>query len=168
MALVLEYADTVTETRPDSMLNTGRPRILVILLRDSNDQTYHIAVQNNAFILRNGEGGMDPEPYGGISIKSDVLEIDYQFVRSSLSYKFRFKAPNFYLIGASDAGVSGESAESWDFNFLTGRARHTWNNMAKQKGSEHVEWKQIKDRTPIRLKNMKKPYMLQIFPDVYI
>ncbi|MES1160996.1 MAG: hypothetical protein ABUM51_09585, partial [Bacteroidota bacterium] len=54
VALVLENADTVTETRPDGAENTGKPRILLILLREAGNQGYKVALQNNTFILRDG------------------------------------------------------------------------------------------------------------------
>lgn len=168
MALVLEYADTVAELRSDSIENTGKPRILLILFWDTKARSYHVAAQNNTFILREGEGGLQPDPYGGISINNGVLEIYYQFVRESLSYKFRFRSPAIYLIGASDGGVSGEKFESWDFNFSTGWAKHEWRDSLNEKNHEQVEWKKITLRVPIRLKDMKFVYELEIFPSVFI
>ncbi|HVU97306.1 MAG TPA: hypothetical protein VHE34_18880 [Puia sp.] len=89
MALILEYADTATESRSRDIENTGRPRILMILFWDSVDRSFEVAVQNNTFILREGEGGMAGDPYGGIRIQHRVLEINYEFVRESLSVSLR-------------------------------------------------------------------------------
>ena len=111
---------------------------------------------------------MVPDPYGGISISKGVLEIYYQYVRGSLSYKFRFRSPEIYLIGASDAGVAGEKLESRDFNFSTGRAKHEWRDGSNEKNPQHVEWKKMAPRIPIRLKDMKYAYELEIFPSVFI
>jgi hypothetical protein len=166
MAVVLEYADTVTEIRGDSIENTGKPRILLVLLHDANDQGYHVALQNNTFILREGEGGMVSDPYGDISIKNGIFEIEYQYVRSSLTYKFRIGAAGICLIGATDAGVESNKFEEWDVNFSTGKAKHTWQNMPE--GQDHLEWKQMKPRAPIKLMDMKFAWELEIFPDVFI
>ncbi len=166
MAVVLEYADTVTEIRNDSIENTGKPRILLVLLHDVNGQGYHVVVQNNTFILREGEGGMVGDPYGEISIKNGIFEIVFQYVRSSLTYKFRMGAAGICLIGATDGGVDANKFEVWDVNFSTGKAKHTWQD--KPEGSQHLEWKQMKPRAPIKLKDMQFAWGLEIFPSVFI
>ena len=166
LALILEYADTVTEQRPDGHENTGKPRILLILVQVTDSPGYRVALQNNTFILREGEGGMVSDPYDDIAIRKGVLNIDYQYVRGTASYKFRWKAPDFYLIGASSGGESGGAFEFWDFNFLTKKAEHTWKKDPEKK--DHVEWKQIQWPSPVKLRDMKAPYELQIFHDVFI
>jgi hypothetical protein len=168
MAVILEYDDTVTELRWHDIENTGKPRILMILFWDSVGKAYDVAVQNNTFILRDGEGGMAGDPYAGIHIQRGVFEINYEFVRESLSYKFRFRSPEVYLIGASDGGVSGGKFDSWDFNFSTGRAKHEWHDQENEKDPEHIEWKKIGPMSPIRLRDMKFTYQFEIFPNVFI
>jgi hypothetical protein len=161
MAVVLEYADTVTELRPDSIENTGKPRILLVLLRDSVGNGYRVAVQNNTFLLRDGEGGMAGDPYAGIGISDGVLEVYFQFLRESLSYKFRYRGRAFCLIGAFDAGGDPHSFESWDYNFSTKKAKHEWSH----EDEDHVEWRRFTLKAPVLLQEMKKPYMLNVFED---
>jgi hypothetical protein len=168
MAVVLEYADTVTELRNDSGENTGKPRILLVLFWDAAAQAYNVNVQNNSFILRGGEGGMADDPYDGISIHHGVLEVGYQYVRSYLKYKFRFKSSAIYLIGASYAGAVGDKFENWDFNFSTGRAKHEWGEVFDTNYSDHVKWLKMKARSPIRLGDMRFAWEMEIFPSVYI
>lgn len=168
-ALVLEYTDTVTELRPDSIEETNKPRILLVLLWDPAKHVYRTAVQNNTFILRASEGGMVGDPYNdGLSIKNEILLIGFDYLHGGLSYKFRFQANDFFLIGATSYGSSPahENFDEWDVNFLTGKAKHTSGHLAG--GKDRVEWKQIKTRSLIKMKNMKMPHELEIFPDVFI
>jgi hypothetical protein len=168
MALVLEYGDSVEEMRKDSDVNSGKPRVLLVLLWDSAVRAYSVNVQNNTFVLRSGEGGMGGDPYSGIKIQHGVLEIDYQFLREALTYRFRYKQSTFFLIGASDAGASNLKFESWDFNFSTGMAKHEWQYRSNENAPSHVNWKKMKPRSPIRLGEMRFAYELEIFPNVYI
>jgi hypothetical protein len=97
-----------------------------------------------------------------------ILGVGYQYVRSSLEFKFRFKSSAICLIGASDAGVVGEKFESWDFNFSTGWAKHEWEGVSDRNSSNHVKWLKMKVRSPIRLGEMRFAWEMEIFPNVYI
>lgn len=162
MAVVLEYTDTVTELRPDSIVNTGKPRILLVLLRDSIGDGYRVAVQNNTFLLRDGELDMGHgDPYSGLGIWKGVLRVSFQFTRSSMFYEFRYRGRAFYLIGAGNAEGSSHHFESWDYNFSTKRAKHEW---ANEDDVNHVEWLRF-TMAPVLLQEMKKPRMLNVFED---
>jgi hypothetical protein len=47
-------------------------------------------------------------------------------------------------------------------------AKHEWSDMSKKNAPGHTEWKKITLGVPIRLKDMKFVYALEVFPSVYI
>jgi hypothetical protein len=168
MAMVLEYADTVHEMRPDSMEITAHPRILLVLFRDSATGGYRPVCQNNTFIVREGEGGMLDDPYGEISIRNNILTVEIQFLRAAAVYKFRWQKGDLYLIGASDNGIVSPvtgSAEGWEFNFSTSKAKHTWSRSNTAK--EHIEWRTFQPRS-IRLRDLRQYGSIEIFESVLI
>lgn len=167
MAMVLEYADTVTEMRPDSTGNTDHPRILLVLFRDSATGGYVPICQNNTFIIREGEGGMLNDPYGSLSIRNNILTVGIEFLRETAEYKFRWQKGDIYLIGASDYGHEAATGDSdgWEFNFSTSKAQHTWKKGGSAK--QHVEWKTFQSRA-IRLCDLRQYGVLKIFESVYI
>jgi hypothetical protein len=164
MALVIEYKDTITEMRPDTTENTGSPRILLILFKNAATGNYDMVLQNNTFIMRYGEGGMDPEPYDKMSITGKVLDISFEFVRGNLNYKFRFQQNDFYLIGASNMGISGVSEDHWDVNFSTKKAKHSWGKPNSDKLKE--KWMVLPVGAVKKLKDMEMVYRWQALPDV--
>jgi len=168
--LVLEYADTVTEMR-DGIENTGNPRILLILFKDSVTGGYIPVCQNNQIIVRKGEGGMVDDPYGGLEIKRNVLTVSIEYVRSGANYKFRWQAGDMFLIGFSSGGASVGELEDWDVNLSTRKARHsiTKRNGDGVKDKEQVEWKTFQlPGGGIRLRDMKEPYTLKLLADLSI
>ncbi|RNI27842.1 hypothetical protein EFA69_17235 [Rufibacter immobilis] len=166
VALVVELKDTIQELRPDSSTNLGSPRILLILFKDQTTGTYQVVQQHNTFLLRYGEGGMAPEPYGKISIKNRVLEVSFEFVRSTASYKFRYQQNAFMLIGATNSGVSGGQFEKWDINFSTRKALHEWGDASGDKTQS--EWKTVPVTKLRSLKEMQMPFQWEVWPNVYI
>ena len=167
MAMVLEYADTVREMRPDSMEITDHPRILLVLFRDSATGGYRPFCQNNTFIIREGEGGMLNDPYGYLSIKNNVLTVGVEFLRETAEYKFRWQKGDLYLIGASDYGTTAATGESdgWEFNFSTSKARHAWRKAGSAK--EQSEWKTFQPRM-IRLRDLRQYGAIEMFEGVLI
>jgi len=168
MAMVLEYADTVTEMRPDSIGNTAHPRILLALFRDSVTEGYRPICQNNTFIVRETEGGMGGDPYGDLSIRNNILYVGIQFLREYVQYKFRWQKGDLYLIGASDHGIVSPvtgSSEGWEFNFSTSKAKHTWSHSSG--GKEHMEWRTFRPRS-IRLRDLRQYGAIEIFESVLI
>ena len=166
MALVIEYKDTIPEMRPDKYENMGSPRVLLILFKNAATGNYDLVLQNNTFIMRHGEGGMSPEPYNKISITGKVLDISFEFVRGSADYKFRFQQNDFYLIGASNNGVSGETEDDWDFNFSTKKAKHAWGKADSNKLKE--KWVVVPITTLKKLKDMQMTFQWQVLPNVYL
>ncbi|MDB5253211.1 MAG: hypothetical protein JWP27_2380 [Flaviaesturariibacter sp.] len=152
-AIVIESRDSINELRPDSTINNGSPRILVVLLKNSSTGRYDKLLQNNTFIVRWGEGGMDPEAYGGTTIEKGVLKTRVSFLRQQLAYTFRYQHGDLYLIGGRSTGVSGGIIDGFDANFSTGRARVSQMLMDDEK--EYVEWIKLPKKSLKKLRNMR-------------
>ena len=166
LAFVLEYRDTIPELRPDESENNGSPRILGVLLRNVQTGSYELLLQNNTFIPRYGEGGMDPEMYGKISISKGVLQVFIELLRGHATYKFRFQNQDLVLIGATTAGVSGGTFYGIDVNFSTGKAKIEEGSVESEKpGSRWVTL----PKTPLkRLREMEMVFAWEVVQNYFI
>lgn len=166
IALVIEYKDTIQERRPDGEVNQGSPRILAVLLNDAKTGQYKLFLQNNTFIIRYGEGGMDPEAYGDVSISKGILEVFVSFLRGNASYKFRMQNGDLYLIGGSSGGVSGGWYYGFDANFSTRRAKIEEGSIDSDKSK--VKWVTL-PKTPLKkLREMKMIFQWEVVKDQYL
>ena len=166
IAFVIEFKDTIEETRPDSSTNTGSPRILLVCFKNNQTGCFDLFVQNNTFIYRHGEGGMDPEPYYKIDISNKVLTIYYTFIRGHADYKFRYQNNDFFLIGAESGGADRDQLDFWDFNFMTKKAKHKWGGMSDEK--LNTKWIILPIKNLKRLREMLIPFYWEILPNVLI
>jgi hypothetical protein len=166
LAIVAEYKDTIDEIRPDSSVNKASPRILLILFKNPHSGLYDLFLQNNSFIIRYGESGMDPEAFGKLSISKGVLFIEFDFIRGMSIYRFRYQKGDFYLIGATSNGVSGGRFYGTDVNFLTKKAKLTAGEISDH--HEKVEWRTILTQSLTKLKDLKMLFTIEVLSDVYL
>ena len=166
LVAVVEWKDTIEELRPDKTVNLGSPRILLIFFKNSQTGTFDLVLQHNTFIIRYGEGGMDPEGYGKVSIKNKVLDIYYSLMHGLADYKFRYQQNDFYLIGAMNSGVGGGQINSWDINFLTKKAKHEWGEITDEKMK--VKWVTVPIQTLKKLKDLSMQFSWEVMPYVFI
>ena len=166
LVAVVEWKDTIEELRPDKTVNLGSPRILLIFFKNSQTGTFDLVLQHNTFIIRYGEGGMDPEGYGKVSIKNKVLDIYYSLMHGLADYKFRYQQNDFYLIGAMNSGVGGGQINSWDINFLTKKAKHEWGEITDEKMK--VKWVTVPIQHLKKLKDMSMQFSWEVMPYVFI
>jgi len=166
LVAVVEWKDTIEELRPDKTVNLGSPRILLIFFKNSQTVSFDLVLQHNTFIIRYGEGGMDPEGYGKVSIKNKVLDIYYSLMHGLADYKFRYQQNDFYLIGAMNSGVGGGQINSWDINFLTKKAKHEWGEITDEKMK--VKWVTVPIQTLKKLKDMSMQFSWEVMPYVFI
>lgn len=166
LAFVLEYKDTLLERRPSGLDNEGSPRILVVLLQNDKSGLYRLLVQNNTFIIRYGEGGMDPEAYGDININNGVLNIEFTFLRGMASYKFRYQKGDLFLIGATTSGVSGGMIYRFDVNFNTKKAKIETGSISNDK--MRVKWIKLNNIQLRKLRNMTEAFSWEVVKDQYI
>jgi tetratricopeptide (TPR) repeat protein len=169
-ALVLEYQDVVNEARSDNDTIQSHPRVLLVLLKTGDH--YSLVAQQNTFILRETEGGpmYDGDPYDNIEITKGALNINFQYIRSHLNYKFKYQAGDFYLIKAIDDGVESNIIFDNSFDFLTRKASLT-SGASTEEGSKAKNKTHIKTINIPRLKKLtelKQPYAWEVIKDEFI
>ena len=166
LVVVAEWKDTIEELRPDKTVNLGSPRILLIFFKNSKTGNFDLVLQQNTFIIRYGEGGMDPEAYRKVSIKNNVLDIFYELLRGHAEYKFRYQQSDFYLIGATTGGESGGQIDYWDINFLTKKAKHDWGDISDEKLKS--KWVNVPVQNLKKLKDLTMQFAWEVMPYVFI
>jgi len=167
LAMIIEYKDTIEEIRQknqDSFVNKGSPRILLVLFKNKFSGFYHLILQNNTFILRYGEGGMDPEPDGEVLISKRVLSIRYSFLRDTDIYKFRYQNGDFYLIGFSSFGVSGSTLDGLEINFITMKIKKSTGDISSD--HDKITWQRFSYPHLIKLKDYAFRDSFEITPDI--
>ena len=88
LVAVAERKDTIEELRPDKTVNLGSPRVLLIFFKNSKTGNFDLVLQHNTFIIRYGEGVMDPEAFGKVSVKKNVLDIFYSLMHVNAVWWF--------------------------------------------------------------------------------
>ncbi len=176
IAFVIQSKDTFDELRPDSTKLHSNPRILIVLLKQST--TYQLALQHNTFMLRFGEGGWKPDPFGKIEIENGLLEISYQFFKIHSDYKFQFQQNAFYLILASEGGSSANQYEGWEFDFITRKASYSSVQIEMEEDSSSaktgnssspvIDSTEIKTGSLKKLIDMQMPGMWEVIPGLFI
>lgn len=128
VALALHAAVEDTISYPDDTLP---PRQLVILF--GTPTGYTLAAHSTKAILCRGCGGMNRDPFQGMSIEKGVLLLHHYSSSNwhwSITAKFRYRADGFYLIGQTNSyGTNGGNCDgqNWppgcdyhDVNFVSG------------------------------------------------
>ena len=165
-AIVMEYRDTLMEKRPNGYTNEGGPRILAILVKNKKNDSLDLLLQNNTFITRYGEGGMDPEAYGKVSIKKGVLQVLIQFLRGSLSYDFKILGGDVYLVAGRAGGSSGGIFEFFEADFINRKISMESGKISAQK------LKKVQHKLPLnplkKLRDMTMIYEWEFYPDYYL
>jgi len=164
LACDLEYHDsvdekTINEQHEDTWHH--KPRMLLVLLRDSISEGYYLSAQNNTIILRADEGGILGDPYGSLEINEGILEIGFyggSNWRWTVDYKFRYQSRKWVLIGADKSSfqiITGESS-SESYNMLTHKAKITTeDNIIDESAKPKVKWLNIRSKQTLTLDNFK-------------
>lgn len=176
LVLALEYVAPVSELRAYGDADTEiikefqKPRILAIYFKRKNG--YSFALQNNDFLLRDKEGGIYGDPYDGISIKNNVLNLSFRGGsnwRWKLDYQFQYTHETWQLINAKNLyyhNSSGEMEEK-NYDFLNRQVTEVAGNL-------HIE---NSGKTQVRALNFgkvrtfntfKKPWTWEIRKDEFL
>ncbi|MFL5764018.1 MAG: hypothetical protein ACJ77K_08765 [Bacteroidia bacterium] len=180
LVLVIQSKDSITELRYNCETKKwddeerGFPRILIVLF-EGLDGKYHLAFQNNDFILRSDEGGMMGDPFEGqeMKIRNNVLTFGFSGGTSErwvVEYKFRYQKSNWFLIGASSGGFHAVlgTAEENSYNFLTGKVKITTSVNIFENGKSKIKWKTI-PKADLRTINMLvRPFCWEVEPGVFL
>lgn len=149
------------------------PRILLILIKERT--SFRLAEQSNTFIIP-PDDPVSSEPFSDMSIKNGVLRIDFElwqsaggWGRTDASYKFRYRAGDFQLIGVDrrDSRRNTGEMEEWSYNFVTYRVKVTKGNFTEE-GKGRSSWKILPKRALKTLKTLPKPFEWEIERDVFI
>jgi hypothetical protein len=166
-ALVIEYDDSVVETRPNGCSRLDHPRILLVLLKNASGK-YTLALQDNSFLYRTGEAGlMHGDPYEKMDINGDTLSIDFMRSRGHMSYDFVFKDDDLWLISAYNSYVSTTGTiDEWEFDFVNQKAIHILGAV------EEKDIYEVHSRIPCEqlktLDDLKMPQLWEVFQHVFI
>jgi len=177
LVLVLEFKDAIHEVRAYGDSDTEiikefqKPRILAIYFKNAQHQ-YVFALQNNNFILRAKEGGVYGDPYQGISIANNTLNLNFvggSNWRWKLDYHFKYQRHDWILVAAKNRyyhNTSGELDEK-NYDFITKKVSATSGNFkednANQTVVEELHFTQLKT-----FSTFKKPWTWEIMKDNFL
>ena len=109
-ALILESKDSVFEKRcSDCYVLKNKPRIILVFFNENGNQ--EVIIQNNRFIARGDEGGMETYIEPELSVTDGLLNIFYQYTRSNQSYTFEFLNNQMEIVYAENNGVQSAAGK---------------------------------------------------------
>jgi len=174
LCFVIQYKDTVTlvkksENYSDTVLS--QPRILVISFFNPASKQFDFVEQSNTFILSHDDPNME-EPYQGISISNQVLQIDFRIFMnisgwgtSDNSYRFRYHDKEFVLIGADGNSFQRNTGEmeNRSYNFLTKKVKIEIGNVSSDKTK--VKWRNFEITKLKKLRTFIEPFTWKVEQD---
>jgi hypothetical protein len=187
-AFVIQTTDTLSEllyneqTKLYDQEDNSGARILIVLFKN-RDGKYHLAFQNNDFILRPSEEGICCDPFTDLKIQNGTLVIPFYGGMSRYkwqnTYVFRFQNNDWYLIGATLSSSSVEWFDSTDvvssseeessYNFITKKVKVVTSEMDKNDVTKSKEeWRAIDIGVLRTLKMLIRPFMWEIEKDVFL
>lgn len=105
-------------------LNENAPYRLQIFFKEPNGQSKLIATSTKIIQPQfpDGKNGYKTgNDFSDISIKNDILSVNFELLRGHFEHKFRFQNGNFELIGFSEVYSNGRGViTTTDFNLSTG------------------------------------------------
>ena len=156
------------------------PRILLVLFKQK-DGTYILASKNDKGFIQSENDEENPalmDTLTGISIKNNILRINFDYFLSAGSYSasqtifiFRFQNNKFELIGLDNNSFMRNSGEQEEFsiNFSTNKIKTTTGgNMFDEKLNKPKEkWKNVNFKRKYTLDEMSDDVMNEIINYVY-
>ncbi|QYJ69199.1 hypothetical protein [Flavobacterium litorale] len=144
-----------------------KPRQLLILFKNKNNELYSLKAQNDVFIptvdYKNEPCLEDPFNKDKVSIKNGILSINLRYFYNCGSwnivdetYKFRFQEDNFVLIGydAFDYHRVSGDMKSVSVNLLTQKKKITVGQNIFKDNNAITKWSDIDVDKSIMLKNI--------------
>jgi hypothetical protein len=177
-AVILQHKDSVNfveEWRSGNTLTVvTQPRILIILFKSPADNQFHLAEQNNDCVMLHDSPTRE-EPFQEMTIDKGILKLDYQIFCNAgcweitnLSYKFRYQANEFTLIGADYDSMhrASHASQNYSFNFLT--KKRTKNISANDDDKGHGDTQPIHITALKTLKTLKSVFSWEVEKDFYL
>ena len=176
--------DTVIVIEKDDVLGPDylnlNPRILLVLFKQK-DGTYILASKNDKGFIQSENDEENPtlmDTLTGISIKNDILRINFDYFLSAGSYSasqtiftFRFQNNRFELIGFDNISFMRNSGEQEEFsiNFSTNKIKTTTGgNMFEEKLNKPKEkWENFDIKKKYVLDEMSSDTLDEILDYIY-
>jgi hypothetical protein len=163
IAMGIQYTAGHIVTGDNGPVN-AHPRILLVLFKDKN--RYHRAAQNDSLIIERTDPSLE-EPFQGLEITNRVLTVQFSFFystgtweMSAHSFKFRFQAGSFALIGKDYSSFWRNGAnpnEDNSCNYMTGKKRTIIETPNDNGSTAETTWTQI-EKTTQTLESMGNPF----------
>ena len=166
-ALVLQCKKSIRTINEGDTLTT-HPRMLIVLLQNTQNQTFKLATQSNTFIINSDNPTLE-DPYQEIEITKGILMVKFQlfynmgsWYTTNTSYKFHYQNNQFALIGADYYSFhrATHDYEEYSFNFLS-KKRSLKKGNEKEK-TKKTAWSAIKISELKTLETLKKPFDWEI------
>ncbi len=174
VAIILQHKDSIAVVKDVEDTVITQPRMLIILFKNSADNSFTLIEQSNSFILNHESATMD-DPFDEFNIYAGILEIKFRLFynvggwhASTASYKFRYQKREFVLIGADYFSIHRATLEfeEYSYNFLAKKRSLTKGN--EDKGLKKTTWKSLNIATLKTLKTFAEPFTWQVETDVYL
>eukprot|EP01034_Spumella_vulgaris_P001009 gene1009-1341_t len=124
--LVLEHKAPVKVAKNNGVHTdsvVAHPRMLLVLFRESANNTFRLVEQNNSFILLNDTPGMQ-DPYQSVKIEDGLLKIDFVLffedisrLITSTTYHFKYQHNLFVLVSAETGFFNRSSKEFKEYTY---------------------------------------------------
>jgi hypothetical protein len=169
LALIFEFHTAVKEKRAygdnttELITEIQKPRILAVYFKNKNSSQYTLALQNNDFILRSGEGGVLGDPLNPMAIASNRLLLSFEGGSNwswLLNYAFEYKNKDWYLAEAGNTSRhrgTGEMTKK-QYNFLTKKLSVTESGPFDRSAIENATQHEIKLDRLRTFSTFKKPW----------
>ncbi|MEM9722756.1 MAG: hypothetical protein AAGA10_26050 [Bacteroidota bacterium] len=168
---VAEYEKYVSEAvdlmgiEPETL---SKPRILGIAF-GRLDGAYQLALQNNTFVLRRGEGGMGKDPLKDLTVHPDQT-IEVHFLRTfpntewEATYIWQFQDQVFRLIRAETVEYDRMHGDKRNiqYDFVTGKIRTSYGNALARRRRPNITWIKLKKPVDITLKTISHPLSQEV------
>lgn len=177
LVLVFEFNEPIYETRAYGDVSTEiikefqRPRMMAIYFKTAR-QKYMLAHQNNHFILREKEGGNQGDPYRGISIDGNRLNLQFKGGNKwwwQLDYQFKFEHQQWVLVAATNSYRHEDSGslEEKSYDFVRRKVTETTGSYRERTRNKVTENRLEFDRLRT-FSNFKKPWTWEITEDNFL
>jgi len=176
-AIILQHCDSVALVKKDENIEDTvltQPRILLILFKNSVNDSLYVVEQSKSFILNHDDPAME-DPYQSTKIDKGLLQIEFHLFYNmgswyvnNISYKFHYRNNQFVLIGADKWSFhrATHDFEEYSYNFLTKKRSLVTGN--EKKGTKLIKWKPLNIKKLKTLKTFNRPFTWEVEKYVYL
>ncbi len=173
-AIILQYKDSTVIINNDEDTTVTKPRILLVLLKNSISRELAVLEQSNSFILMDNNPARD-DPYQELKIAGGILHIEFHLFYNmgswyvtNAAYKFRYQKAQLVLIGADYFSFhrATHDFEEYSYNFLTRKRVLTKGN--DNTGAKKTSWISLTAGPLKTLATFTEPFTWEVEKDVFL